>query len=63
MLYLTSNETIVRVRIFGLNGRKVFQQSLNENNPIVDLTELTSTVYVLGIGTKTSVKRVKLLKQ
>ena len=30
MLYLTSNETIVRVRIFGLNGRKVFQQSLNE---------------------------------
>ena len=62
-LQITSEQRIEQVRIFSIAGHIVFEQSLQTINPRIDVAQLAAGVYILEIDTKTTRKRVKLIKE
>lgn len=62
-LHITSDEKLRQLRIFSINGRKVFEKELNTNSQNIDLSKLASGLYLLELATETQIKRGKLLKE
>ena len=61
ILKVNSDELLFNLEIFNIMGQKVFYQNLNDNSAILNLSTLSSGVYIVNVeGNNSKIKTFKL---
>lgn len=61
---ISSLELIKEVVVYALDGRQVFFKTCNEFNPVIDVSNLTSGVYLVAINSNSgNISRLKIIKK
>lgn len=63
ILHITSKEAINSVELFTLTGQKVSSVSFNNNNTEIDLSGLSSGVYLVKLSSNGNFENFKIVKQ
>lgn len=63
VLYLNSKDAINSVSIYTITGQKVSNVTFNENNSEVNLSNLSSGLYLVKVSSNGSVENFKVVKQ
>lgn len=62
-LTITSEEEIANIEVFSFSGQKVLSQSGSGDKTLVDMSSLTSGVYIVKVYSGTSVETIKVIKE
>ena len=63
VIRLTYNQEITNVSIFNLLGQEVLTKSLNTTQDMVDMSNLTSGVYLVKVTANQKTKTIKVIKE
>lgn len=63
ILHLTSKENINSVEIYTMTGQQVSSNTTNDSNTEIDLSELSSGIYVVKMATDNGIKNLKVIKE
>ncbi|MBA5629641.1 T9SS type A sorting domain-containing protein [Moheibacter lacus] len=63
VMNLKNASSILQVEIYNLAGKLVYTKSLNAKQAALDLSQLSSGVYVMKITTENQMKTIKILKK
>ncbi|WP_159432706.1 T9SS type A sorting domain-containing protein [Mesonia phycicola] len=61
-LSLDSDQFIENIQIYDLTGKKVISKNINSNNPEIDISSLSTGVYIAKILMDNNYKTIKILK-
>jgi len=63
LLNLAYNQEITSVSVFNLLGQQVLTQSVNANQAKIDMSQITSSTYVVKVFVNNQIKTIKVIKQ
>ncbi|PVW16426.1 T9SS type A sorting domain-containing protein [Marixanthomonas spongiae] len=63
VLHLNTTETIDSVAIYTITGQEVFNVDFNDNNTQVNVSSLSSGVYLVKVNSNNTVETLKVVKQ
>ncbi|MFV0502305.1 MAG: T9SS type A sorting domain-containing protein [Bacteroidales bacterium] len=59
---ISSENIINSIEIFNSLGQRIYQEKINSNEKVIDISSFTNGVYILGVNTEKGVIRKKIIK-